>query len=244
MKYVTMVADDGRKVVMTAAQADSVKVLAKTRKGGCASVIGYRPSSNWDVVPTHDIQMITRFSYKNMMERKLAALQEINYKDVAEKVATDPVLSQLSAAECLKHFNDRKAKLVASLSKGDDEPKNAHQLAHERVYAMFDGIKVHLKTEKVDGIKEPVIENGKCVCETIMVPYLELNVKETSPGVRKVVDSGAPVRMGNHIEGCLNKRSVIYKTLSLKADNFEAFRIDRQEFLPEDVAEFGDILAD
>lgn len=241
---VTVTTNDGRKVKMTPAQAKSIEVLTNTRKGGCASVVGYVPTSNWDVSPVHNIQFITHFSNTKLYERRLKALSEVVFKDISERLAGDEKLGNLTTIACMELFEKRKKMLMDQLTRTlEDKPKNAHQLGHERCYAHIGDVKIHFETEKVGDHKQPILEDGECLCASIMIPYLELNVTEVQKGRRKVVNSGAPVRMGNLIESCLNSRSVVLKTLSLKTDNFEALRVDRQEFLPEDVATFGDVIS-
>ena len=240
---VAVKSNDGRLVKVSARQAKAIEELSNTRKGGCGSVIGYRPSSNWITPPVHDIQLITHFSMKNLYKRRLEALEGVTYADVAAKVAADEKFGDLKASKVMEIFEDRKGKLIESLKRSlEDAPKNAHQEAHERCYAHIGDVKVHLVTEKVDGIMQPIKVDGTVVCANILIPYLELNVTERQAGERKVVNSGAPVRMGNFIESCMNSRSVMLKQLSLKDDNFESFRTDRKEFLPEDVNKFGDII--
>lgn len=240
---ILMHATDGRLVKVSGAQAKAIEELAHARKGGCASVIGYRPTSNWVTAPVHDIQLIAKISIKNLYKRRVSALQDIAYRDVAEQVAADDKFGDLPANKCMEIFEQRKQMLMTQLTRNlEDKPKNAHQEAHDRCYVYIGDVKVHLVTEKVDGRMEPVVTEGTVMCNNILVPYLELNVTERQAGERKVVNSGAPVRMGKFIEGCLNKRSVTLKQLSLKEDNFEEFRIDRMSFLPEDVTRFGDVL--
>lgn len=238
-----MHATDGRLISVSGAQAKAIEQLAHARKGGCASVIGYRPTSNWVKAPVHDIQLIAKISIKNLYRRRLKALGDIEYGEIATKVAADEKFGDMSAASCVETFNKRKEMLIEQINRNlEDKPKNAHQEAHERCYAYIGDVKVHLVTKKVDGRMEPVVSNGTAMCDTILIPYLELNVTERQAGERKVVKSGAPVRMSKFIEAALNKRSVGLKQLSLKDDNFEEFRIDRMQFLPEDVTRFGDIL--
>lgn len=248
---VRAIAEDGRTVVMTAAQSNAINQMNNTRKGGCASVIGYCPESNWedDHRPIQDIQFISHFSTKKLYERRLKALLAITYADVATKVAQDEKFGKKTAGECLEIFNTRKGKLVDSIKRNlDDSPKNAQAEAHVRCYAYIGDQKVHLATvsEKVPGenpIQVPIPnDDGSVTVKSIMVPYLELNVKTRVEGVRKTVKSGAPVLMEKFIKGALNKRSINYRTLSLKDDNFEAYRVDHQEFLPEHVTRFGDFL--
>jgi len=240
---ILMHATDGRLVKVSGAQARAIEELAHARNGGCASVIGYRPTSNWVTRPVHDIQLIAKISIKNLYKRRLAALEDIQYGDVAAKVAADEKFGDLTAASCVETFNKRKEMLIEQINRNlEDKPKNAHQEAHERCYAYIGTVKVHLITKKVDGRMEPVVTEGTVQCDNILVPYLELNVTVKEPGERKVVNSGAPVRMGKFIESALNQKSVGLKQLSLKDDNFVEFRIDRKSFLPEDVTRFGDIL--
>ena len=240
---VTVIAKDGRSVNMTANQADAIQSLSNTRKGGCASVTGYRPSTDWIERPVQDIQMITHFSTANLYARRHKAISELEFKDVAPKLAGTPKIGDLSVEDCVALFEKRKQMLMDSLQTTmDGTGTDAYREGHERCYAYIGDVKVHLVTEKVDGIKEPVMDGLSVVVDTIMVPYLELNTTVRKEGKRKVVNSGAPVRMTKLIESCLNKRSVVYKTLSLKADNFESLRVDRKEFLPEDVTKFGDLI--
>lgn len=243
---VAIKANDGRLVKVSARQAKAIEELANTRKGGCGSVIGYRPTSNWITPPVHDIQLISHFSMANLYKRRKAALEAVAYGDVAAKVAANEKFGGMKASEVLEIFEDRKSKMIASLTNTlDGGPTNAHQDAHKLCYAHFGGVKVHLETKKVGDHKEPVITDGTVVCESILIPYLELNVTVREPGEhKKPPNSGAPVLMGKFIEGCLNARSVGFKQLSLKEDNFESFRTDRKEFLPEDVNRFGDIITE
>lgn len=241
---VSVKANDGRHVRVTAEQAQAIEAMTNTRKGGCASVVGYKPSSNYKKSPTQDIQLISHFSVRNLYKRRLQALKGIRFEDLPmDKIMEDEKLSELDIRSLVKLFNERKGQMIHSLEKSlDGDRDDAHRQAHDRCYAHIGDVKVHLKTEKdSNGVKQPVTdEDGYVYCDSIMVPYLELNVKEREAGERKVVNSGAPVRMSNMIESCLNKRSVRFKTLSLKEDNFEAFHIDHQEFLPEHVANFGE----
>lgn len=243
---VTATAVDGRKVNLTAKQAAAIETMTNTRKGGCGSVTGYRPSpASWEIVPTMNIQLITHFSTTNLYKRRLEALETVKFEHVKNRLAADEKLGNMTMQDCIDLFNTRKQMMMDSLQKTlDGDRSDAHRQAHDRCYAYIGDVKVHLKTidGMVDGKKRkvPVEDNdGAVFVESIMIPYLELNVTEVTKGKRKVKNSGAPVRMSNLIEGCLNKRSVVYKTLSLKQDNFESFRVDRQEFLAEDVATFG-----
>lgn len=241
---VTLKAQDGRMVAMAAQQANAIQEMNNTRKAGIASVTGYQPTTNWDITPTQDIQLITHISIPNLYKRRLEALNAIEFKDVAEFLAGHDSFGGKSMRELLDIFNERKLKEVTSLEKSlGGTLQNAHTEGHERCYAHFGNVKVHLITEKVDGLKQPVLDDdGNVQLQSIMVQYIELNVKTIKEGKRKVVKSGAPVMMSKLIQKALNKKSTVLKTLSLKADNFESFKIDGKELVTEDVAKFGDII--
>lgn len=241
---VTALANDGRRVRITAAQAQAIEALDNTRKGGCASVVGYRPSTNWIIRPIQDIQLIAHFSMENLYKRRAIALEDVNLADVAEGIASDDKLSGLTMKKLAELFSDRKERMIAMLTKTlDGDRSDAHRQGHDRCFVHLGDVKVHLETEKVDGIMQPVTDAGVVFAKSIMIPYLELNVTTRVEGERKHVNSGTSVLMGKLIERCLNQRSVGLKTLSLKADNFESFRVDKREFLPEHVANFGDLIA-
>ena len=113
-----------------------------------------------------------------------------------------------------------------------------HRQGHDRCYATItNGIKVHFVTEKndEDGLMHPTTVNGYPVVDSIMINALFLNVTTITEGERKVVNSGAPVLMGNAISKVLNQRCVGIRTLSLKADNFEKVVIDHNAIIPENV---------
>ena len=246
---VTLKANDGRIVKMAAHQANAIQQLNNTRKAGIASVVGYQPTTNWEIVPVQDIQLITHISIENLYRRRLEALQEVELADVAPFLPGAPAaLSNKSIIECLDIFNDRKAKEIASLEKSlAGERDDAHREAHDTNYAHFGSVKVHLVTEDtmVDGKKRkrPVEDDdGNVELNSIMIPYIELNVTTRQKGKRKD-KSGASVLMKNLINRVLNKRSTQLKTLSLKAENFEAFNVDGTQLVAEDVARFGDLLA-
>ena len=262
---VTLKADDGRMVRMAAHQANAIQTMANTRKAGIASVTGYQPSTNWITPPTQNIQLITHISTENLYKRRLEALQAIEFKDILPLCMDDEILSgakpdtdkaktMLGVKSLQVLFNARKEQEIASLEKslasfaGETIETDAHREGHTRCYVHFGSVKVNLETEDgmIDGKKKkvPVLDaDGNVMLASIMVPYIELNTTTIIEGERKVVNSGSSVRMKNIIQRALNKRSTALKTLSLKADNFESFKIDGNELLAEDVARFGDIIA-
>lgn len=240
----TVTADDGRKVNLNARQAQAIKTLNESRGGGCAAVSGYVPSTNWVEPPVQDIQLLTNFSTERLYERRIKALEAVQFADVMDGVRKDDVLSAKTITDLQDIFEDRKGRMIASLQKTlEGDRSDAHRQAHDRCYVHIGGVKVNLETEKVDGRQEPIVDrDGNVTAKNVLVKYLELNVKTTKEGKRKVVNSGAPVRMGNLIEKCLNQRSVGFKTLSLKADNFETFKIDGKVLDADVPVDFRELL--
>lgn len=229
----------GNKVWASAEQADTLNLLVQTRKGGFAKVYGYTPSTGYTVPPVQDICMVTRFSTEKLYARKARALDAIAFADVADAIAKEPKLNKLPVSEQRKLFNDRKQAMIDSMNKTlNGDRSDAHRQGHDRCYLhLAEGVKVNYVTEKgTDGLMHPVLDNGFPTVASIMVTYLENSKVTRVKGERKVVNSGAPVLMGNAIESLLNDRSVGLRTLSLKSDNFERLVIDNEVVLREDVA--------
>lgn len=238
MQTKVLISVNGGKVWASAAQAESLKALTETRKGGFARVYGYKPTSDWVTSPVQDIVLITRFSTEKLYARKVKAINELTFADVKDAIAKNPKLSALSLTEQQALFNERKAMEVDSMTKTlDGDRDDAHRQGHDRCYLHLDqGVKVNYVTEKVDGLMQPVLTDGFPTVASIMISYLENSKSTRVEGVRKVVNSGAPKLMSNAIEAALNKKSVGLKMLSLKEDNFERLVIDGEVVLSEDVA--------
>ncbi len=239
MQTKTLVVVPNGKVWASAAQAESLKALTETRKGGFARVYGYKPTSDWVTSPVQDIVLITRFSTEKLYARKVKAINELTFDDVKDAIAKNPKLAALSLAEQEALFNERKAMEVDSMTKTlDGDRDDAHRQGHDRCYLHLDqGVKVNYVTEKdADGLMQPVLTDGFPTVASIMLSYLENSKSTRVEGVRKVVNSKPPKLMSNAIESVLNKKSVGLKMLSLKEDNFERLVIDGEVVLSEDVA--------
>ena len=240
MTHVTMNDLDGNAFRCTETQREALESLSVARAGGIATVYGYSPSTDYVTRPVQDIQLLTRFSTKRLYERKLAALLDITFSAVKANVANDPILSALSDDAALELFSARKGMLVESLSKSIEgtDRSDAHRQGHDRCYArVADGVRVHFVTEKdSDGIMQPVLTDGLPTVASIMLNALFLNVETRVKGEKKVKKSGAPVLMGNAIENLLNQKSVGFRALSLKEDNFDRVVVSRKSYLPEEVS--------
>lgn len=226
-----------RPFLCTPAQAETLDRLATIQKGGIGTIHGYKPSSGYTKSPTKNINFISRFSMRNLYDRKVKALEAITFDDVAEYIKEDPVLSATDHATLKTLFAGRKAQEIESLTRTNSGDRDdAHREAHDRCYVtVCEGVKVNLDCRKENGIMEPVLVNGLPVAESIMLHYLELSSTTITEGERKVTNSGASVRMKNCIERCLNKRSVGIRTFSLKADNFDSITVNRETITSDDL---------
>lgn len=225
----------------TAEQAATLDAIAQLRKGGIGTVHGYQPASGWVDRPIANIQGIFRFSTERLYQRRIDALDAVDFGTVADAIANNPKLAALATAKARDIFDERKAMLIASLQKtlaGDRS--DSYRQGHDRCYAtVSDGVKVHFVTEKDgSGIMQPITESdGNPIMASIMLPIIELSRKYVREGTRKVVNSGPAVLMGNAIERALNSRSVSYRALSLKGDNFDRVALGGDVIVPEDVAD-------
>ena len=241
VKRVVVKATDGREVWVTPSQAEALTNLTEAHGGGCASIQGYHVSSGYVDPAVVDLQVLTRFSTAKLFDRKLVALKEIKFEDLIPAIEKDEVLSQKSLNELKALFETRHAYEIGTIEKTQNgDRSDAHRQGHDRCYVSFgDGVKCHLITEKNvdDGLMHPIKFNGLPVVKSINLPILELNRKVIREGVRKPKpNSGAPVRMSNAIKSVLNSRSVGYKTLALKEDNFDKVVISGMELIPENVS--------
>lgn len=226
---------NGTQVWVSQKQFDTLQVLEQTRKGGCASITGYIPTTNYDVPPVVNIQMLTRFSYDRLLNRKRDALNAIEFSDIPANVVPTNKLKGKTQQEW---FEIRKQQELDSIDKTiSGNRSDAQRQGHDRCYATFGhGISAHLDTERGnDGLMHPVLTDGYPTVKSIMVSFLELNRKVVKDGVYKTVNSGASVLMKNAINSILNQRSIGIRKVSLKDDNFEKLVIDKNVILPSNV---------
>lgn len=219
----------------SARQASALQTLMETNKGGFASVRGYVNSDGQKA----DYTCLTRISTERLYERRIAALEALTLNDIAADIAASPKLQDLPFADLVAQWNDRKASEIASLQKtlNGEREGDARREAHDRCYCtVTQGVKVHFKTEKVDGKAEPVLVNGLPKVESIMLGVVEIKrdvLVESAP--KKPVNSGVPVLLSNIMRKHLPK-STLYKSLSLKDDNFDSLAIGGKELCPADVS--------
>lgn len=228
----TLITLDGQKVYATDSQISAIEVVNNAAGGRFAAVKGYSSETGYVTRPVQDIVFRSLSSTSGIYNRRIAALTALSFSDIASKAAKDEKLSQLSAGEREDVFNTRKAMLIDSMQKtldGDDRT-DAHRQGHDRCYVSIrSGVKAHYVTEKGDdNLKHPVLTNGYPRIASIMITALFQQVRTIVEGTRKVVNSGAPVRMSNIISGKINTPDNTVKMLSLKCDNFDTLKIDRQ----------------
>jgi len=227
---------DGRSFYCSARQAAAIDALMNTNAGGFATAKGYVSTSGRVKPEKADITFVSRFRVSNLYRRKIEALEAMTMDDIMDMVRNDPKISAVKTDKLYATFEDRRKYLIESLQKTlDGDRSDAHRQAHDRNYVtLTDGIKVHFKTEKVDGIMVPILHNGLPIVESIMLNIIEISKKIIEPGEYKPVNSGVPVILGNAMERKLPK-SCKMKTLSLKEDNFDSIAIGGETVLPEDI---------
>lgn len=219
----------------TAAIIAAVETLLSCAGGRFAAIMGYRPvGKDWVTVPKYDATVLTRFSTERLYERKLAALDAITFDMLADAIAADPMLSKMDDAALREVFTLRKAMERDSLTRTRVDTQ-AHRDGQERCHAtLAAGVRVHYLTAKADdGLMYPILRDGLPVADCVRLSVIEQSRRYIVKGVRKIVNSGAPVRMGNAIASLLNKRSVSITSLSLR-DNFDALSIDGRTVEPDD----------
>lgn len=239
---------DGNAFRASQEQADALYAIEASNKGGFASIIGYRPSSDYVVAPLHDYQVLTRFNYGKLNDRKRDAMEGITWNQVKADILADPKVAALAAEKGEEHirgiFNERKAKELDSIhTTAIGDRSDSHRQAHDRCYArVMEGVRVHYVTEKVGKETHPVLTDGLPTAQAIMLNVLILSRNVREPGERKVVNSGVPVIISNILKKQLNSRSVGFKALSLKPGSFESLRIGGTTLNEADTARLGDLL--
>lgn len=231
---------NGERAWATDAECEALRMLSETRKGGFATVHGYVPKSNWmkEKRPVQDIQFLSRFSVSKLYQRRIDAIMDLQFDDLADAIAKDSKLSEKSDSELREIFVARKMKEVEAMTKTLNGVRdNAHRQAHDRNYIhVSEGVKVNLVSEmNEDGFKIPVLRDGVPTVKSIMILAIFLNVKTLVEGERKYTNSGAPVRMSNAITATLNRPGLDIRTLSLQPGNWQSITIDGEELLTENL---------
>lgn len=234
---------NGETFLATRAQATALDELMSTRAGGIAVCKGYVSTSDRIKPETADITFLSRFGYQRLLVRKIAALDALTPEDV-QKFHTNEKgestlpkkLAELDDATFAATMNTRREKLRESFQKTlDGFREDAHRQAHDRCYLrVCEGIRIHYKTVEVDKIKQPVTVDGLPVADAIVVDMLEVRRKIITPGEYKPApNSGAPVLIENAMVAMLPK-TMKFKALWLRPDNFESLHIDGSEMLPDE----------
>jgi len=231
----------GTKVHATLNQLADIATLQACRNGGAATIHDYKAgdretgtskSSAWIKAPVRTIQFISKALVQNLYNRTIAAYNGISYGDVADYVASDPVLAAMSHTELVAQFEECKALTIGSMEKTlSGDRSDAHRQGHDRCYiAIEGGIKVHLVTKRGEDKKmHPVTDSdGIPTVASIMVNAFFLNATTTVEGIPYVKNSGAKVRMDNVISRAFGQTGLNLKTLKLGEDNFSKLVIDRQ----------------
>lgn len=220
----------------TVAQRDALEVLTSTNGGGMAVIHDYISESRRVSPETADISFISRFSYTKLLKRKLAHLEATTLDTIREECLKVTKLRDLDEATLSSTFETRKAYLIASINKTlEGDRSDARREAHDRNYTkVAEGLRVHYKTVKdSDNVAQPVTLDGFPIVETIHIAAIQISKRVKVPGEYKVVNSGAPVLIGNIMEKSYPK-STKYKEFSLAEGKFSSLTIGGETMLDED----------
>lgn len=213
----------GQDINITSSMLETVERLVDTKKGRFATVMGYVSTTGRTEPETADINFTSRFSYENLLEKKLIELKKMSAKDVGtEDVEQFEICKEKMVESCLKTLSGVR--------------EDAHRKAHDKFYvSLAEGVKLHLVTTKTtDGTVLVRDEDGNVIADRIMVSMLETGRKVIKAGVYKKVKHGKKVLMDKEINRVLKERGVkTPKTLSLKENNFDSLRIDTEVVEPE-----------
>lgn len=229
----------------TEKQAQAIAQLRTAHKG-LGAVKGYKPSTNWTVVPTQNVQMVAGFILSRLYKKQIAAMRELKLEDL-DLSSWVPGKRANSFDTAQEQFDYCIAKMIESKEKSlKGELENAHTEAHSRNYCnVCNSIKVNFKTVKdvETGKQVPVLDSeGIPTVSSILVPYIEVHTVTVEKGERKVVNSGSKKLMDKCIEAFLGK-SYKYKQFSLKDDNFIELVIGKQHIAPENAQRAEQLLA-
>ncbi len=228
---------NGQTFNCSARQSVAIETLLNTQKGGFARVNGYVSKSGRTTPEVFNMSFLSRFSLEKLYERRIKALQEIDFIALLAAMPLNPKLTILPHAELRNAFKSRIAEEVASMQKTLDGVRDdARRQSHDRNFLSIGaGVKVHYVTEKLDGVTYPVLAaNGFPTVKNIMVSAIEVSRQVLTEGTYKSVDSGVPKLISNVIQSQM-PRSTKIKTLSLADDNFESLAIDHEVILPKDI---------
>lgn len=230
---------NGSLVNVTKAQLETIETLKACRNGGVACIYDYRPndrqngskSASWVTAPTQTIQFISKGSVTNLYQRTIDAMKSITYGSIADFIASDSVLAEMSHTDLVTQFEKCQAASITTCEKTlSGDRSDAHRQGHDRCYLpVSNGVKVHLITTKgSDNKQHPIIDDrGIPTVDSIMINAFFLSVKNSVEGTRYIANSGAKVRMDKVIQRAFAQTGLQLKTLSLK-DNFSKLVIDHQ----------------
>lgn len=227
---------DGKKIKISPKMAKTLNDMEQLRKGGFATARGYVSTSKRITPEKANIQFISKFSYMNLIEKKLNIIKELSFNDIDIKEEKILQLSEKEQRELFKSCINKMTESIEKTKSGDR--RDSYRAAHDTFYAKSSsGVKIHLKTTK-NGKKTSLITDNKGfpIADSIMVSAIEIGRKVIQKGEFKKVNSGLKVLMDNTINKALKSKGVKnIKTFSLKENNFDSLIIDKIEIKPDDI---------
>ena len=240
-----LVTYNGNSAWATPEQAQTLAMLANTRGGGFAVVHDYVATSGRTEPEVYDATLLTRFSYRKLVARKIEAIKALTADDIFERMWDEPKLRGFGISRFIAEFEARRKRELENLAGTSLELSSVVQReAHQRCYLFVaEGVNVHLRTAPDDrGYMQPELgDQGFPIVDSIMLNCIELSRRVSKPGVYKKVNSGMPVLISNAINAELKARGVrSMQRLSLAPGKFSGLSIDNSTILPDDCKQLQD----
>ena len=165
-------------------------------------------------------------SVESLYKRRMAALANLETLSL-EMLNLEhwvPSKGKNAKATAEEQFEFCKAAMIASMQKTIDGDRNdAHRKGHDRCFVPFSkGVRLHLVTEKVAGIMQPVKDSqGRLQVESVQLKALPHSKRVVTAGTYKPVNSGSKVLMDNAIKKAWNAPSLNFSTYKLASGNFD-----------------------
>jgi len=158
----------GERIWLTRKQVETCAMLTTTRKGGFASLSGYRAKTGYTSIsktPLMKLIFTSRFSVENMYKKEIASLNELSFSD----------LNIPESAENLEGQNLIDFPYIASLT--EDERK---ELFESCVQKMIDTKEDSLSRENQlnTALKEGIALNKVQICKGVFIPVVNEKTEE------------------------------------------------------------------
>jgi hypothetical protein len=217
-------ASNGVDFLATGAITSALSVLSSMPRGGFATARNYVSESGRVEAQVADMSFISRFSGYNRTQKELDALQSLDLSTVSfeNRDVLGVALAELVASK----------KKTLSGDRSDNRRKS-----HDTFYApICEGVKVHLKTEKIDGETRLVKIGGLPVAKSVNVMAIEINRNVKVAGEYKKVNSRPKTLAKKAIEKAIRTKVLPLRSLSLQEGKFDSLAIGGTTISDKDVS--------